>query len=182
MTAVNRQNAGATEPRSLARCARPLVNGHGAGRVGGPCCARRSGRRSFRCAARRSNRCANAFRHRAHGAASEQPTETNDAKRRRGAMAAATRLRRYRRPRMRVRKRRCGAERNDGTGWCRSTDAAGEDYASRNCHRKREQRCANFAHRLDPTSPEGHGLSRLHSTGLLKVLNTRSFRRARRLK
>ena len=91
---------------------------------------------------------------------------------RRGATAAATPLRRYRRRRMRVRKRRCGAERNDGTGWCRSTGEAGEDYASRNCRRKRERRCANFAHRLDPTSPEGHGLSRLHSTGLLKVLNT----------
>lgn len=102
--------------------------------------------------------------------ASRQQKRTT--KKGRGATAAATRLRRCRRPRMHVRKQRCDAERNDGTGWCRSTGAAGEDYASRNCHRKRVRRCANFAHRVDPTSPEGHGLSRLHSTGLLKVLNT----------
>ena len=55
------------------------MNGHD-GTIGDPCCARRSGRRSFRCATRRSNECANAFRHRADGAVSEQAAETNDEK------------------------------------------------------------------------------------------------------
>lgn len=175
------QNAGTTRPRSLAQSARPLVNGRNG-------MAWRSALRATIRPSFVSLRYATRQRMRErvpspHGPCGWRIGKQNERREeRRGATAAATPLRRYRRRRMRVRKRRCGAERNDGTGWCRSTGEAGEDYASRNCRRKRERRCANFAHRLDPTSPEGHGLSRLHSTGLLKVLNTRPFQRTGRLK
>ena len=176
-----RQNAGATRPRGLALGAGPLVNGRNG-------MAWRSALRATIRPSFVSLRYATRQRMRErvpspHGPCGWRISRRNERrKERRGATAAATPLRRYRRRRMRVRKRRCGAERNDGKGWCRSTDAAGEDYASRNCHRKGMPRCANFAPRFDPTSPEGHGLSRLHSTGLLKVLNTRPFRRTGRLK